>query len=165
MPVQSNHKFLEDFCERWLRAWNSHSTDDVLNVLHPSITWDDRTFWPRVLHGHEEVRVYVDKIWQVMHDVQFDEIQRFFAPDALRGLVLFRQYGSGPKQFPAGSKFDTHGCDIFLEFKEGKLSHYLASYDIVEMMRQLGALPDRGDKIGGAYLLSLIGNGHKATAA
>lgn len=153
--MDANTAFLEDFCSRWLDAWNSHDTERVLSLLHPDITWDDRTFWPRVLHRHDEVRQYIDKIWAVMHDVRFEEIQRFFAPDKLRGLVLFRQFGSGPVQLDPTAKFDTHGCDIFLEFRDGKLSSYLASYDIVPMMLQLGALPPRGDKVGGAYLLSL----------
>lgn len=151
-----DHDFLSDFSERWLSAWNSHDTERVMALLHPQIEWDDRTFWTHVMHGEQEVRAYVEKLWDVMHDVQFEEIQRFFAPDRLRGLVLFRQFGSGPRSLAPDRKFDTHGCDIFLEFKEGKLSRYLASYDIVDMMRQLGALPERGNKVGGAYLLSLM---------
>lgn len=156
MNTAIDARFLDDFCKRWIEAWNSHDTEAVLALLHAEIEWDDRTFWPRVLHGHTEVRQYVDKIWTVMHDVRFEEIQRFFAPDKLRALVLFRQSGSGPVKLDANAKFDTHGCDIFLEFREGRLARYLASYDIVEMMRQLGSLPPRGDKIGGAYLLSLM---------
>lgn len=154
--MNANTPFLEEFCSRWLDAWNSHNTDQVLSLLHPDIQWDDQTFWPHVLHGHDQTRRYIDKIFSVMHDVRFEEMQRFFAPDKLRALVLFRQFGSGPKQLDPTAKFDTHGCDIFLEFRDGKLSSYLASYDIVQMMQQLGSLPPRGEKVGGAYLLSLM---------
>lgn len=155
MNTPDDTQFLNEFSVRWLEAWNSHDTTTVLALLHPQIEWDDRTFWTRVLHGHAEVRGYIDKIWSVMHDVRFEEIQRFFAPDKLRGVVLFRQYGSAPVKLNSAARFDTHGCDIFLEFRDRKLSRYLASYDLVDMMRQLDALPERGDKVGGAYLLSI----------
>ncbi|HKY23297.1 MAG TPA: nuclear transport factor 2 family protein [Vicinamibacterales bacterium] len=159
MNTQQDYDFLENFAKRWLEAWNSHETDRVLELLHPDIEWDDQTFWTKVQHGHAEVRNYIDKIWAVMHDVRFEEMQTFFARDRLRGLVLFRQFGSAPKNLPGCKPFDTHGCDIFLEFRDGKLSHYLASYDIVGMMCQMGALPARGNKVGGAYLLSLASGG------
>jgi hypothetical protein len=58
----------------------------------------------------------------------------------------------------ASRRFSTHDCDVFLEFTDGLLSRYLAQYEINDMMRQLGALPPRNGKIGGAYLLSLLGN-------
>jgi hypothetical protein len=48
-------------------------------------------------------------------------------------------------------------CDIFLGFRDGLLSCYTASFEIAGMLRQLGALPPRGDRKGGAYLLSLPG--------
>lgn len=152
--------FLEDFCEKWLHAWNSHNTDTVLDLLDDDIIWEDTTFWTEKIHGKGGVRVYIDKIWEVMHDVKFDERQRFFAPDGCRALVLFRQYGSAPKKVGNGGEYDTHGCDIFMEFKNGRLKHYLASYDILEMMRQMKMLPPRNGKIGGAYVMSLMNN-HK----
>jgi steroid delta-isomerase-like uncharacterized protein len=156
---QTDAEFLTDFADRWLAAWNSHDTEQVLELLHEDIRWDDRTFWPEVIDGREGVRTYTDKIWEAMPDVQFDEIQRFFAPDALRGIVLFRQYGHGPARLNPDRSFDSHGCDIFLEFRDGKLAHYLSSYDIVPMLEQIGGLPPRAGKLGGAYLMSLAGRG------
>jgi ketosteroid isomerase-like protein len=150
-------EFLETFCEKWLVAWNSHDTNEVLALLHDDIVWEDLTFWPNVIEGIEGVRVYVDKIWEVMHDVKFSEIQQFYAPDYSRALVLFNQSGSAPIKARQQGSFETHGCDIFMEFKDGKLKRYLSSYDIVDMMRQLEILPPRNGKIGGAYLASLLG--------
>jgi len=53
-------------------------------------------------------------------------------------------------------EFEFEGCDIFLGFHDGRLSHYQAAYDITDMMRQLEMLPPRGDRIGGAYFLALL---------
>jgi hypothetical protein len=55
-----------------------------------------------------------------------------------------------------GQGFDVQGCDIFLGFRDGLLAHYTAAFEIVDMLRQIGALPPRGDRKGGAYLLSLL---------
>lgn len=152
-------EFLRQFGTDWLAAWNSHDTEQVLAMMHPEIVWEDTVFWTDVIHGREELREYVERIWKAMPDVHFEEIQLFTAPADGRGLVLFRQEGSGPPQLDPTRRFSTYGCDIFLEFTDGLLSHYLAQYEINEMMRQLGALPPRNGKIGGAYLLSLRGQG------
>lgn len=156
MSTDIDDAFHEDFAARWGAAWNSHDTQEVLNLVHPDITWDDRTFWPEIIHGIDELREYVDKIWEAMPDVQFEEIERFVSPDRQRGLFLFRQYGTAPERLAVDGTYDVHGCDIFLEFTDGLLSQYLASYDIDEMMRQMGALPEREGRLGGAYLMSLL---------
>lgn len=149
-------EFLRDFGTRWDAAWNSHRTEDVLALLHPDIVWDDTVFWPRVIEGKTGMPRYIDAIWTVMPDVRFTEVQFFTAPEEGRALYLFRQTGSAPVRFGEG-RFETYGCDIFLGFREGLLSRYLAQYEITEMMRQYGALPPREDRVGGSYLLSLLG--------
>lgn len=151
-----SREFLEEFCSQWLLAWNSHSSESVLRLLDDEIEWDDRVFWPRIIYGKEELRKYLAKIWEIMHDVHFEETERFFSPDNHRGIVLFRQQGTGPYSWKGGH-YDTHGCDIFLSFRNGRLKHYLGSYEISEMMRQIGMLPPREGRIGGAYFMSLLG--------
>ena len=147
---------LRDFATRWLAAWNSHDTDQVLALLHPEIVWEDTVFWPDGRHGRDARPESGDRIGRVMPDVAFDEVQRFPAPDGGRAVVLFRQFGSGPAQLAPDQRFDTYGCDIFLEFRDGLLSRYLAQYEITDMMRQLGALPPRQGEVGGTYLLKLL---------
>jgi hypothetical protein len=155
-PVSA--EFLREFGTRWDHAWNSHDTETVLALLHPEIRWEDTVFWPEVITGRGGMRAYVDTIWQVMPDVRFEEVQFFTAPDDGRALYLFRQSGGAPARFGDG-RFSTYGCDIFLGFRDGLLSDYLAQYEITEMMRQYGALPPRDGRIGGSYLLSLLRHG------
>lgn len=145
----------DDFADRWLTAWNSHDTDRVLALLDDDIVWDDPVFWHEVLHGTAAVRAYVEKIWEAMPDVAFTELERFANADGSRGLVLFEQYGSGPARLGPTRRFRSHGCDIFLAFRDGRLAHYLASYDITGMLEQLGALPPRGTRTGSGHLVSL----------
>lgn len=162
--ADANAAFLADFADRWLAAWNSHDTERVLDLLADDIRWDDRTFWPEVIEGKEGVRAYTEKIWEAMPDVQFAEIERFFAPAARRGIVLFRQTGHGPARLNPDRIFDAHGCDIFLDFAGDRLSSYLSAYDIVPMLQQLGGLPARDGKLGGAYLMSLARSSRPASA-
>jgi len=148
--------FLRDFADRWLTAWNSHDTDTVLTLLHPDVRWDETVFWPHPLHGREAVRAYVDAIWRAMPGYSVSEVQLFTAVDDGRALVLFRQRGAAPSALGTQRRFDVQGCDIFLGFRDGLLAHYTAAFEIVDMLRQIGALPPRGDRKGGAYLLSLL---------
>jgi steroid delta-isomerase-like uncharacterized protein len=148
--------FVRDFADRWLAAWNSHDTDTVLTLLHPDVCWDERVFWAHPLRGREAVRAYVDAIWRAMPGYEVAEIQLFTATDDGRALVLFRQRGGAPAALGADRRFEVQGCDIFLGFRDGLLSHYTAAFEIADMLRQLGALPPRGDLKGGAYLLSLL---------
>ena len=159
-PVSAS--FIREFGERWSAAWNSHDADQVLDLLHHNIEWDDTVFWPEVITGIGGMRPYVDMVFKVMPDVRFEEIQLFSAEADGRALWLFRQSGSAPGRFGEGKSFSSTGCDIFLGFTDGKLSRYLAQYEIVDMMRQYGALPAREGRVGGSYLLSLleIGRAH-----
>jgi hypothetical protein len=157
-------EFLRDFADRWLAAWNSRDTETVLALLHPDVDWDETVFWPHPLRGREAVRGYVDGIWRAMPEYEVSEVQLFTAPADGRALVLFRQQGAAPAALGTRKRFDVRGCDIFLGFTGGLLSHYTASFEIAGMLRQLGALPPRGDRTGGAYLLWLLGPRQEAGA-
>lgn len=148
--------FLDDFSDRWMEEWNHHSVDGLIDLTTPDVVWDDRTFWPNVITGHDELRRYIEKIFAVMPDVTFEEKARFFDTDRCQATVLWRMEGSGPPGIAADKRFAFEGCDIFLGFRDGKLAHYQAAYDITDMMRQLEMLPPRDGRIGGAYFLSLL---------
>lgn len=150
-------EFVRDFGNRWEAAWNSHDTEQVMALIHPDIRWNDTIFWPEIIHGHAAMRAYVDKIWAVMPDVHFREVQLFSAVDAGRALYLFEQTSSAPPASGRDTKATTYGCDIFLGFRGGLLSDYMAQYEITDMLRQFGMLPPRGGRVGGAYLMSLTG--------
>jgi hypothetical protein len=146
---------LDEFCDEWMARWSAHDRDGLVDLTTADVVWEDLTFWPDVIHGHDELRRYIDKIFAVMPDVEFEERCRFFDADDARANVLWRMRGSGPPRLAADRRFECDGCDIFLEFRGGRLAHYQAAYDITDMMRQLGLLPPRENRIGGAYLLAL----------
>ncbi|WP_019874103.1 nuclear transport factor 2 family protein [Sporichthya polymorpha] len=155
--------FLNDYADRWMSAWNSHDTQRVLDITHPEIVWDDRTFWPDVVRGRDELRTYTDAIWEAMPDVRFAERQRFFSADGRQGVVFYRQTGSAPPKLGGSGRYESGGCDIFLRFQDGLLAEYRAAYDIVRMLEQMGSIPPRGTKRGGAYVLSLAQGAWRST--
>jgi hypothetical protein len=146
---------LEQFCDDWYSALNSRSTDAMLDLTTPDVLWDDTVFWPAALRGQDELRTYLDRVWQTMPNYEFYEVKRFFAPDLTSAVVLWGQRGSGPSHLAPDATFDFQGCDVFLEFHEGRLAHYQAAYEITDMCRQLGLLPPREGRLGAAYLMSL----------
>lgn len=157
--------FLRSFADRWIDAWNSRDTDTVLALLHPDVSWEERVFWPEPLHGREAVRAYVDAIWRAMPDYRVTEVQLFTAVDDGRALVLFEQSGAAPAALATDRTFRVQGCDIFLGFTGGLLSRYTAAFEIADMLRQLGALPPRDGRKGGAYLLGLTSPPAERTTA
>ena len=152
-------EFVQDFGARWEAAWNSHDTDQVLALIHPDIRWNDTIFWPKVIYGQDELREYIDKIWAVMPDVYFQEVQLFSAINSGRALYLFKQSASAPPGSGTDTLAVTYGCDIFLGFRDGVLCDYMAQYELTSMMRQFDMLPPRNGRVGGAYLLALMKSG------
>jgi len=148
--------FLDTFCDRWMEEWNRHSVDGLIGLIAPDLVWEDLTFWTNVITSHAELRRYIEKIFSVMPDVTFGERARFIHPTRSQATILWRMEGSGPPGVASDKRYDFEGCDIFLEFRDGKLAHYQAAYDITHMMRQLEMLPQRGNRIGGAYFLALL---------
>ena len=104
------------------------------------------------------MRAFVEKVWAVMSDCRFREVQLFTAPKDGRALYLLEQIISAPPAAATEQKATSYGCDIFLGFRGGLLSDYIAQYEITEMMRQFGMLPTQDGRVGGAYLLSLMGS-------
>lgn len=147
--------WLDAFCDEWFSALNARSTEKMLSLTSPDIFWDDTVFWPAPVCGHDELRNYLDKVWKTMPNYECYEVERFFNADSERAVVLWGQRGNGPARIAPDKKFDFQGCDVFLKFKDGKLAHYQAAYEIVDMCRQLGMLPERGGRLGAAYLMSL----------
>lgn len=148
---------LDLYCDEWITALAARDTEAVIDLTTPDIVWNDTVFWPRVVHGHDELRRYLNTVWATTPDYHVEELDRYFKPDGRGAVILWRQTGSGTAKAAPEATFDFEGCDVLRQFRGGRLSHYQAGYEIVEMCRQLGLIPPRGDKLGAAYLMSLKG--------
>lgn len=146
---------LDAFCDRWDAALSSRSTEAMLQLTTPDVVWDDTVFWPHVVHGHDELRTYLNTVWKTTPGYQYYEVGRFFAPTGDSAVVLWGQRGSGTRAATPGATFDFQGCDVFRRFDGDRLAHYQAAYEITDMARQLGLLPPRNGQLGVQYLRSL----------
>ena len=63
--------WIGDFVGRWLDAWNSHDPDRVLAFLTEDVEVRDDS-WPRTMHGHADVREFLNALWRAIPDMTFD---------------------------------------------------------------------------------------------
>lgn len=153
---------LASFCDRWFAALDARDTEAVLGLVTDDIVWDDRVFWPEVVHGRAELRIYLDTVWKTTPDYSVVELDRFVNADGTGAVVLWRQTGRAPDHVgTSGAEFSFEGCDVFRSFRGGQLAHYQAGYEIVDMCRQVGLLPAREGRLGAAYLMHLASSGGK----
>jgi steroid delta-isomerase-like uncharacterized protein len=141
--------FVSDFTDRWLAAWNSHQPERILELLNEDIEYYDPG-WPRTMHGHGEVREFVDLVWRAFPDLRFEVTAGpFLHPSEPRAAFYWDGHATHtgpidpPGLAPSGRKVHMHGGDFHL-YRDGKLSSLQIVFDMAAVMRQLGVLPPAG---------------------
>jgi steroid delta-isomerase-like uncharacterized protein len=144
--------FLDDFVPRWEAAWNSHQADRVLELMTEDIVYDDSA-WPRTMHGHAEVREFIESAWRAMPDLEFHAIDGPFlmegAPKAAfywRGTGTFTGPLDPPGLAPTGARVAFEGCDIH-EYRDGRVARLRIVFDQLDVSRQVGMMPAPGSRV------------------
>ncbi|OBI15720.1 hypothetical protein A5712_27745 [Mycobacterium sp. E2327] len=131
--------FVEDFFERWAKAWNEHDGDAVAELCADDLIYDEPALGDTV-HGRGAIRNFVTAM-----DTEFPDHK--FSLEGLYGevgrpavLVAWRFTGT---HAATGRKVEFHGDDR-LEFGEdGLISAYRCLYDNHAVLRQLGETSSR----------------------
>jgi len=151
VPMQIDRGFFEQFAERLLAVWNEHDTTDLADLVTEDVVWIDPTL-VEPARGVEGVRQFMENSWRAMPDLHFDVIgPRYFADDAPVAIIPWKMTGTYLNRFdppgfaPTGRRCDVDGVDVYT-FREHKVAHYVAYYDITLLMRQLGILPASGSR-------------------
>ena len=55
--------FAQDFAQKLIAAWNSHQPDQLLALMTDDVVYDDSS-WPKQMHGHADVREFLESIWR-----------------------------------------------------------------------------------------------------
>jgi steroid delta-isomerase-like uncharacterized protein len=141
--------FVEAFTARWEEAWNSHEADRILELMNEDIEYYD-SGWPRVMHGHADVREFVTFTWRAFPDLRFEGTAGpFLHPSEPRAAFYWDGHATHtgpidpPGLAPTGRKVHMHGAD-FHRYRDGKLSSLQIVFDMAAVMRQLGVLPPAG---------------------
>jgi steroid delta-isomerase-like uncharacterized protein len=141
--------FVEDFAERWLEAWNSHDPEKLLALMTDDIVYDDSA-WPKTMHGHGDVRAFLEHTWRAFPDLRFEPVgPPLVAAAEPKAAIYWRGFGTHtgpidpPGLAPTGRRMEIEGGD-FQEYRDGKVARLQIVFDMARAMRQLGSLPEPG---------------------
>jgi steroid delta-isomerase-like uncharacterized protein len=142
---------IRDFTSRWLEAWGSHEPDRVLELLTEDVEVRDDS-WPRTMHGHADVREFLDALWRAIPDMKFELVDGPYViagePRAAlhwRGSGTFTGPMDPPGFAPTGRQWEVDGVD-FQEFRDGRICRLRVAFDMMTLARQLGLMPAPGSR-------------------
>jgi steroid delta-isomerase-like uncharacterized protein len=139
--------WVEEFVDRWIAAWNSHDVERVLELMTDDIVYVDSLRADEPMHGHDEVREFIEGFWRGFPDYTVEAVERpLTASDSPRASLRWRGKGtnSGPLAsgvVPTGRAFEHPGAD-FHEYRDGKVARLHILFDKLDPLRDLGLLPD-----------------------
>ena len=117
--------------------------------MHPEIVYDD-SGWPTVMHGHEEIRPFMDYCWRAFPDLRFDVDQGpFLHPTEPAAMFTWRSSATftgpldPPGYAPTGLRAEFTGVDVHT-YRDGRLIRLSVIFDAADFARQLGVLPAPG---------------------
>jgi steroid delta-isomerase-like uncharacterized protein len=155
MAVAQTHQptaeWLAGFAERWLAAWNSHRPDQLLELMTDDVVYEDDA-WPTVMHGHGDVKEFLEHAWTAMPDLEFRVIDGPYVKDG-EPKAAFHWRGTGtmtgrldpPGFAPTGKRVEFTGAD-FHEYRDGRVCRLRIIFDNTKVGQQLGLLPAAGSR-------------------
>ena len=148
--IAIDREFLQDFTERWQRAWNDHDPDAVAALC----TEDVEFFDPAIgtVRGRAAVADWVRACVLAFPDYRFTEPEPpYLAEDGSKAIMPWLMTGThtGPIEppgfAPTHRSFELSGVDHW-EFRDGLVARYRADYDSMGLARDLGLVPPRGSR-------------------
>ena len=148
---QASIEWISEFVGQWLDAWNSHQADRVLRCLTEDVEVRDDS-WPRTMHGHPDVREFLDALWSATPDMTFELLSGpYVIPGQPRASFHWRGGGTftgrmDPPGFaPTGRSWEVDGVD-FQEYRDGRIASLRVVCDLMTISRQLGVMPAAGSR-------------------
>jgi steroid delta-isomerase-like uncharacterized protein len=143
--------FVEDFLPRWEAAWNSRQPERLLDLMTEDIVYDDSA-WPTTMRGHGDVREFLEHAWRAFPDLEFKVTEGpFIQAGAPKATFFWRGVGThtgplDPPGFaPTGKRIELEGAD-FHEYRDGRVCRLHVVFDMMDVARQLGTLPQAGSR-------------------
>jgi steroid delta-isomerase-like uncharacterized protein len=149
MTTSTSIDWIRDFTQEWLDAWNSHDPDRLLALMTEDIEYRDDG-WPQPMHGHADVRTFLESLWRAFPDMKFEVLTGpYVIPNEPRAAFHWRGRAThtgplDPPGFaPTGRSWELDGVD-FHEYRDGRVSRLRIAFDMMSATRQLGLLPQAG---------------------
>ena len=140
---------LSEMLDGFLDAYNRHDLDAVLAYCTDDVLWEDPTAGS--LHGRHAVRSALSNVFRAFPDMKFgtDEVTYFMSFDGTRAASSWRLTGTmagpldPPGYAPTNGPIDIKGACLY-ELRDGLISHHTIVFDMIELGRQIDALPPAG---------------------
>src|SRR5579859_2969526 len=142
---------LATFVERYVAAWNDCDPDAMALLITEDIVWADPAL-PEPACGVEAVAQFMRDSFRAFPDLHFGEPDpRVLAHDGDVVLWGWNMRGThrgpiDPPGFaPTGRTMHIDGVDEW-HLRDGRIARYRAFYDMNELARQLGIVPEPGSR-------------------
>jgi steroid delta-isomerase-like uncharacterized protein len=145
-------EWVEEFVQRWLAAWNSHQPDRVFELTTDDIIYDDSGS-PDTIRGHAQLREFLEFLWQAFPDFTVEAVGApLVASDGTQSAFWWhcRMTNTGPIDppgIPATGKPVTYEGADFHQYRDGRVARLRIVFDMADISRQLGLLPERGSAV------------------
>ncbi|MFF0488820.1 ester cyclase [Nocardia sp. NPDC004068] len=141
-----------EWLTRWLDAWDRYDPEAVLALMTEDVILIDPGLCGEPAVGTPGLRAAVATLLRAFPDVRWElagpphltlDGTSLAVPWRMRGTFTGDMSGgcSPLGMAPTGRRFDNRGVDIY-ELRDGLLSRWTSTFDLIELGRQFGMLPD-----------------------
>jgi steroid delta-isomerase-like uncharacterized protein len=124
---------------RHLEAENAYRLPETLDTLTPDCVFEDVALGERVT-GHAGATAYYERWWRAFPDLTWHPQRRAFTDDGVVSELVARGTHRGDFfGLPPTGRQIALPVTIFVTFAEGRMSGERLYYDLVTLLRQLGA--------------------------
>ena len=141
------HEFLAAFMEKYYRAWGMRSGEEVAKLCTEDVVWIDPPASAE-LNGRYDVAQHVDSIFVAFPDAHFaPDGDVAISRDGQTAFAPYRVTGTNSGPFAAlgiaatGKAISVLAVDTF-RFRGGLIARYRNYLDMLDLMRQLGLVPE-----------------------
>jgi predicted ester cyclase len=140
--------FLADFFGRWEQAWSSGDPTAVADLLTDDVIFQSSDV-PATLHGRSEALGYLRMLFRAFPDQRLEVLEFYRTADGLGAADRVHWGGTmlgslePPGYAPTGRWVEMTAFGAF-RFRERKVSWFHAVFDMLEIGRQIGAVPPEG---------------------
>ncbi len=135
--------------DKLIDAYNRRDVEGVLACCTDDVYWEDPT--SGAIRGKNMIRAALRTVFTAFPDLHFpkEELNYYMSFDGTRGASSWRLTGTmtgpmnPPGYAPTGHPVDIKGACLY-EFRDGLISRHTIVFDMVDLGRQIGAIPAAG---------------------